>query len=137
MEKVRRVILIDDDEVTCFINKCILEELEVADHIECLYNGEQAIQYIKENYVGGTAQQVNPDLFFLDLNMPIMDGFEFLEEFKKLNDINKSRLKVIILSSSANQKDAKKIASHNDLVLCYLTKPLQRENVKEIMETML
>ena len=135
MEKVRRVVLIDDDEVAIFLNKCILEELEVAEQIECFYNGEQAIQYLKENYIDNTIQQDKPDLFFLDLNMPVMNGFEFLEEFKKLNDINKSRLKIVILTSSTNQQDAKQIALHNDIVLCYLKKPLQEENLRDIVET--
>ena len=134
MEKVRRIILIDDDEVTCFLNKCILEGLEVAEQIECLYNGEQAIQYLKENYAYDTTQKNKPDLLFLDLNMPVMNGFEFLEEFKKMKEINKSRLEIVILTSSTNQQDAKQIALHNDLVLCSLHKPLQKEKVKEIVK---
>ena len=135
MEKIRRVILIDDDEVRCFINKYILEDLDIAEQIECLYNGEQALQYLKENYSSGTTQQNKPDLFFLDLNMPIMNGFEFLEEFKNLEILNKSRLKIIILTSSANLQDSRKIESFRDTVHCYLTKPLKKENVMEVVET--
>ena len=135
MEKRRRVIFIDDDEVTCFINQWILEELDIADHIECFYNGEQALQYLKENYNNGTTRQDKPDLLFLDLNMPIMNGFEFLEEFKNLEILNKSRLKIIILTSFANLQDSKKIESFRDTVHCYLTKPLKKENVMEVVET--
>lgn len=134
MEKVRKVLLVDDDEITCFINKSILEEMDVADHIECFFNGEQAINYIRENYSDFTKSEHKSDLLFLDLNMPVMNGFEFLEEFQKFDEIDKRKFTIVILSSSANLKDTKQLRSYKNLVHTQLTKPLQVEKVNGIIE---
>ena len=135
MKKIGKVLLVDDDEITCYLNRNLLESMEVAQQIESVHDGLQALQYVRGKFIGTESPNYDIDLLFLDLNMPVMDGFEFLEELKKLSDIDRSRLKIIILSSSANRKDAEEAARYNEVVYSYLIKPLQKEKLEELMET--
>ena len=72
-----------------------------------------------------------PDIIFLDINMPIVDGFVFLYEFEKFSDLVKQKCKVIILSSSDNKRDIDKIVN-NDHVIRFITKPLTENALSEI-----
>ena len=134
--KIGKVLLVDDDEITCYINRNLLENMEIAIQIESVHNGMQALQYVKGKFIGTSNPHYDIDLLFLDLNMPVMNGFEFLEELNKSNDIDKSRLKIIILTSSANKKDAEEATLYNQLVSGYITKPLQEEKLKKLMYAM-
>ena len=136
MGRIGKILLVDDDEITCYINRSLLDEMEVAEQIESVHDGMQALQYVKGGFIGTASPHCKIDLLFLDLNMPVMNGFEFLEEVKKLNDIERSKLRIIILTSSSNKKDAEQAALHNDLVSGYLTKPLQKEKLKEVIGEM-
>jgi CheY-like chemotaxis protein len=92
-------------------------------------NGKEGIQSIKElNSVCDTNEKT---LIFLDLNMPIMNGWEFLEELKNLNDTLQLSYKIFVLSSSINPDDRKK-AENNPLVTGYLSKPLSIEILEQI-----
>lgn len=131
MGRIGKILLVDDDEITCYINRTLLEDMEVAKQIESVHNGMQALQYVKGKFIGTANPHYETDLLFLDLNMPVMNGFEFLQELNKSNDIDRSRLKIIILTSSANKKDAEQATLYNELVSGYITKPLQVEKLKE------
>ena len=72
-----------------------------------------------------------PEIIFLDINMPIVDGFVFLYEFEKFNDIVKDKCRVIILSSSDNKRDIDKIVNNN-YVIKFVTKPLTEHSLEEI-----
>ncbi|WP_017732520.1 response regulator [Nafulsella turpanensis] len=133
MGKIGKILLVDDDEITCFINRNMLENMEVATQIEAVHDGRQALQYVKGKFIGTTNPNYDTDLLFLDLNMPVMNGFEFLEELSKWGDIDRNRLKIIILTSSANKKDAEEVAQYNELVSGYITKPLQAEKLRKFM----
>ena len=133
MGRIRKILLVDDDEVTCFINRCLLEDMEVAKQIEAVHDGMQALQYVKGKFIGTANPPHETDLLFLDLNMPVMNGFEFLEELSKTNEIDRASLKIIILTSSANKKDAEMATLYHDLVSGYVTKPLRKEKLKELI----
>lgn len=135
MKKIGKILLVDDDEITCYINRMFLEEMEIAEQIECVHNGMQALQYVRGKFIGTAKSLHDTDLLFLDLNMPVMGGFEFLKELNNLKDIDKKRLKIIILSSSANKSDAEEAALYKETVYSYITKPLQKEKLKELLET--
>ena len=72
-----------------------------------------------------------PDVIFLDLNMPIVDGFKFLFEFSKMNDLVRSKVKIIVLTSSDNIRDKEKVAANPD-VLAYVSKPLTDAKLEAI-----
>ena len=122
MKKLRRILLIDDDdEITCYLEKSLLEDLEVSDVIDCVHGGSEALDYLQE----GKERQVYPDLIFLDINMPGMEGFEFLERLEALESYEVQKLHIVMLTSSVNIRDVQRAASFGDLLKGYITKPLQ------------
>ena len=124
------VMLVDDNDTDNFISKRIIEITEFADRVVVKNSGKSALDYLEEN----KGDMVNvPDLIFLDINMPIVDGFVFLYEFEKFSDLLKDKCKVVILSSSDNKRDIDKIVN-NDHVIKFITKPLTENALEELRE---
>lgn len=122
------VMLVDDNDTDNFISKRIIEITRFANRVEVKSSGKAALDYLRDN------QQVAenlPNLIFLDINMPIVDGFVFLYEFEKFNEMVRNRCKVIILSSSDNKRDIDKIVNNNH-VIKFITKPLTEVALDEI-----
>lgn len=136
MGKIGKVLLVDDDEITCYLNRNLIEKMVVAEMVESVNDGMQALQYIRGKYIGATNQANKKDLLLLDLNMPVMDGFEFLGELKKSDIYDKDRLVIVLLTSSQHKQDAENVALYSDIVHSYLIKPLQEENVKELVNSL-
>ena len=122
------VMLVDDNDTDNFISKRIIELTKFAKKIEIKNSGKSALQYLE-------AEKNNdanlPDLIFLDINMPIVDGFVFLYEFEKFPENIKQKCKVIILSSSDNKRDIDRIVNNN-YVIKFITKPLTDEVLKDL-----
>jgi CheY-like chemotaxis protein len=125
---LERVLLVDDNETDNFISKRIIEITNFAKNVEVKNSGKAALDFLDENKE--TAQQL-PDLIFLDINMPIVDGFVFLYEFEKFNSLVKNKCKVVILSSSDNKRDIDKIVNNN-FVVKFITKPLTENALREL-----
>lgn len=122
------VMLVDDNDTDNFISKRIIEITRFANRVEVKSSGKAALDYLRDN------QQIAenlPNLIFLDINMPIVDGFVFLYEFEKFNEMVRNRCKVIILSSSDNKRDIDKIVNNNH-VIKFITKPLTEVALDEI-----
>ena len=121
-------MLVDDNETDNFISKRIIEITKFANRVEVKNSGKSALDYLRDN-------QDNlddlPNLIFLDINMPIVDGFVFLYEFEKFNNLIKDKCKVIILSSSDNKRDIDKIVNNNH-VIKFITKPLTETALEEV-----
>lgn len=128
METLNRVMLIDDNDTDNFISKRIIELNQFARHIEVNSSGRSALDYLDEHQ---NNPELLPELIFLDINMPIVDGFMFLYEFENFPETVRNKCKVVILSSSDNRKDIDKIIN-NDHVIKYVTKPLTDHALKEI-----
>ena len=122
------VMLVDDNETDNFISKRIIEITNFAHEVIIKSSGKSALEYI-----GAHRNEFDklPDLIFLDINMPIVDGFVFLYEFEKFAEIVKNKCRVIILSSSDNKRDIDKIVN-NDHVIKFVTKPLTENELNEI-----
>ena len=123
-------MLVDDNDTDNFISKRIIEITEFSDNVIVKNSGKSALDYLLENE--GSADNI-PDIIFLDINMPIVDGFVFLYEYEKFGNAIKDKCRVIILSSSDNKRDIDKIIN-NDFVIKFVTKPLTEKTLEEIRE---
>lgn len=92
------ILLIDDDEPTNFLNKMTLEQSGCTRQIQIAQSGQEALDYLREAIP-------RPDLIFLDINMPAMDGWEFLEKYRKLPPARKADIVLIMLTTSLNPDD--------------------------------
>jgi len=130
MSKIGTVMLVDDNDTDNFISKRIIEITEFSDNVIVKNSGKSALDYILENQEN--LDQI-PEIIFLDINMPIVDGFVFLYEYEKFGTAVKDKCRVIILSSSDNKRDIDKIIN-NDFVIKFVTKPLTEKTLEEIRE---
>ncbi len=122
------VMIVDDNDTDNFISKRIIEITKFAHKIEIKNSGKSALEYLDTHKDDVT---MLPDIIFLDINMPIVDGFVFLYEFEKFSETIKGKCRVIILSSSDNKRDIDKIVN-NDHVIKFITKPLTEKALSEI-----
>lgn len=122
------VMLVDDDETDNYISKRVIEMTQFAKRVEIKKSGASALSYFYSNM--DDISQL-PDIIFLDINMPVVDGFVFLYEFERFDELIKDKCKVIILSSSDNKRDIDKIVNDRHVVR-FLTKPLTEEALEEL-----
>lgn len=125
--KYQNVLLIDDNEIDNFINERIISTSYFAKNIIVKKSAQDALNYMKEI----RNEKDLPEIIFLDLNMPVMDGFGFLQEFAKMEDKIKNHCKVVVLSSSISPEDIDR-ASTNPYVFKYLNKPLSDKYLEAI-----
>lgn len=128
MENIEMVMLVDDNDTDNFISRRIIEITKFASKVVIKNSGKSALEYLEEN---SNNRDKLPDIIFLDINMPIVDGFVFLYEFEKFSDTIKDKCKIIILSSSDNKRDIDKIVN-NDYVIKFITKPLTEKALEEV-----
>lgn len=132
MKKIQNIVFIDDDEITCYLNRIVLEEMGVTENIICLEDEHEALEYIKNKCSNRRAGEDQcPEIIFLDLNMPFFNGFEFLEQLERDADIDTDLLYIVLLTSSWHAGDMEK-AKHYP-VKDFLNKPLTVEKVQDIV----
>jgi two-component SAPR family response regulator len=117
-------IIIDDDEVNNMLCQIIIKHATGNSNVETFIYPKEGLNYIKNTYA--QAQEKMDTILFLDINMPEMDGWEFLERYDELAEDIKSQLRIIIISSSVNEED-KRRATENKYVVNYIVKPLRKE----------
>lgn len=128
MRKLRTILLIDDDIAVNYIHKYVIKKADVVDKVITMMNGQMAIDYLtKDDSVESTV----PELIFLDINMPGMDGWGFLKEYKEQQKRDKT--KIIMLTTSDNEAD-KERALGSGQVLEFITKPLTKQGLLEVIE---
>lgn len=128
MKKFEEVLLIDDSKGVNILNKRLLIEMEVANKITILENGQLAIDYLKHKNENGIYP--NPDLIFLDINMPVMDGYQFLNAYQNLEKEIKNI--IVMLTTSISEIEINK-AIHYKTVIGYHSKPLTKEKINRIL----
>lgn len=130
MKKLETILLVDDDAPTNFFNKIIIKKTACAEQVEETQNGLVALEYIKSRYHENKSQ---PDLILLDINMPGMDGWEFLEEYVKLEFIDEmSSTIIIMLTTSLNPSDMEK-ANTIKVINGFANKPFSTDNLEKII----
>lgn len=103
-KKLNTVLLIDDDEPTTFMYRIVLEESGCTNKIQIAHGGDEALNFLRSE-AGNKYESHYPDLIFLDINMPRMDGWEFLQQYKELNFGENINVVMIMLSTSLNPDD--------------------------------
>jgi CheY-like chemotaxis protein len=122
--KLKLVLLIDDDPIINFVNKKLLEIHGMAENIVPFISAQEALIFLKKSVV-------YPEIIFLDISMPVMDGFEFIEEYEKFPESIKANTKIIILSSTEDPEEIVKIKNNKRFML-FLSKPLDIEHLKSL-----
>jgi CheY-like chemotaxis protein len=134
MKKINTILLIDDDKAINFITKMLIKKAEITDNIETVLNGQEALDYLTNS--GKYEKEDNiypkPMLVFLDINMPVMDGWEFAEAYSKLTPEQKGDTKIIMLTSSLNPDD-KERALKLSAISGFQNKILTMEGLTEIL----
>ena len=127
MEQLNKVLIVDDDLVARFLVERILVKKNISKQIITAANGEEALAILNNI----SSQENYPDLILLDIKMPVMDGFEFLEALQH-SDLSSLPIKIVLLTSSHNQKDVERAKNYS--VAAYLIKPLIDENLSTIIQ---
>jgi len=130
-KKYRTVMLIDDNEIDNLINQKMIEAAAVTENIYTHTGAKSAIEFLKNMEKLDMADQVLPDVIFLDIDMPLMDGFQFLDEFEKLTNTTKKKCKIVMLTSSINPQDFNRSKKYENVKL-YLNKPLSHDSIAKL-----
>ena len=135
IKKVASVCIIDDDLIYQFLIKEEIEYTNMVSKIMFFNNGERALRFI-ENNLNKNEMDILPDIIFLDINMPVMDGWEFLEAYKKIKPKVEKKIVIYMVSSSTDIRDldrAKSISEVSD----YIIKPVSGSQLKSIFTSLI
>ena len=130
--KYPSVMLIDDNEIDNFINQKMIEGCNFSERVYVHSGSRSALEFYQNLCrAEGIPDELFPSVIFLDINMPLMDGFQFLEEFDKIAAKQKVKLKVVMLTTSINPADME-VSKKNKYVVGFLNKPLTQEHLDTI-----
>lgn len=129
MKSLERLFLVDDDHIFLMIMKRMIMQAEVVKSVETFENGLDILEYLKANQA---KPEVLPEIILLDLNMPIMDGWQFLDAYREIQRELAQNIRIYILSSSNFEEDIRR-AEEYSMVKEYLVKPLSPERLIGIM----
>ncbi|MHA3786693.1 response regulator [Flavobacterium hauense] len=128
MKKISNLYVIDDDKIYHFLLKNLFKQNGIDVASTFFVNGSDAIDYIKKN----NGEDILPDLILLDVNMPIMNGWQFLEEFGKISHGLSKTPTIYMISSSNNEVDINKSKEFDGAVKGYFLKPICKEDLDKI-----
>jgi CheY-like chemotaxis protein len=131
---ISNILMIEDDSITQMLNKMVMKHTQFCDSVEVVSNGDMAIEYLENFILNGIKNSLKkPDLILLDLNMPVMDGWEFLEMYKQKYASHFPDTKILILSSTVNPKDEER-ASQDPFIIGFENKPLSYNSTNGLKE---
>ncbi|WP_425392037.1 response regulator [Ekhidna sp.] len=118
---IKSVLLVDDDPANNFVHKLMITRLGLADEIVAMESVKEALDYLETEH---------PDVILLDINMPALSGWDFMDRFSSMNIA--SETKVYMVSSSVNPEDRER-AVKNDLIADFIEKPLKAEHLRQML----
>lgn len=128
MKKLNCILLIDDDESTNRFHEIIIKQSNLTDTIVKAKNGKEALSVLKN-----PKNSIAPDLIFLDLNMPVMDGFRFLEKYQETTEFAEHQPKIVVLTTSLIPEE-KSSALANENIYKFLNKPMKKNELLSLMK---
>ncbi len=128
-DALNHIVLIEDNETTSFLNNRLLSRLGVARQVSSFSKADEALEFLWGGQAGD--KQVVPDLVFVDLKMPGMSGFDFLERYSQLSEEAQARTVVAVLTTSMHGADTARVAQYPNVE--YLTKPLTEEKMQRLI----
>ena len=128
---LNHIVLVDDNETTSFLNNRLLGRLAVAERVSTFARADEAFEQLWGDNAGGSAAPA-PDLVFVDLKMPGVSGFEFLELYNALPEPVQAQTVMAVLTTSMHGADTARVAQYPNVE--YLTKPLTEEKMRKLLE---
>ncbi|MGK0414097.1 MAG: CheY-like chemotaxis protein [Polaribacter sp.] len=129
MQQKYSICFIDDDMVYKFFMKGVLNKKKLADSVITFADGEEAFDFIDKNK---EKPENLPDLIFLDINMPIMDGFQFMDEYMKIHASIKKQITIYMVTSSIDSIDLERSRQYSE-ISDFITKPTNVSTIEEII----
>ena len=129
MKKLKRVLLIDDYEADNFLHEMLFEEMYCAEDIVTKLNGREALDYLTTPQDG---ELPTPDLICLDINMPVMNGWEFIEAYDALDEDLRGGVVLMMLTTSLNPDDRAR-AEQRGCIADFVSKPLTRDSLANLL----
>lgn len=128
MKKVECILLVDDDEATNYLNELMITELDLTEHLLQARNGKMALDLLQEH---ARQHQRLPNLILIDINMPVMDGFAFINAYRQLN-LHSNPSLIAVLTTSPNASDMERV--RNIGINDYIVKPLTEQTLLKLLE---
>jgi len=125
-KKLNCILLVDDDAEDNFFHQIVIQDMNITENIQIAKNGLEALEFLKNE------NQIPPELIFLDINMPKMNGWEFLEAYEELKIFQKAKVIVVMLTTSINPEDKKRSELFPEIT-GFNSKPLTEDIVNEII----
>lgn len=126
MKTNTKILLIDDNDIDNLIHLRLIKELKASANIKIFQSAKDALHYLTSTAKSNSAEL--PDIIFLDLYMPMMDGFSFIDEYNKLNISQYKKIKILALSCSIYDREIRKILAC-DNIADFISKPLSQEKM--------
>lgn len=131
INQLKNIILVDDDEIMVYLTKRLVAKTNLVNLSQVFGNGKDIIDYLKENF---NNPDLLPEIILLDLFMPVMDGWEFLEEYSQIKPMLTKEITIYVITSSVSASDFDK-AKNNKYVADYVVKPMNNEQFIHIMKS--
>jgi len=127
--KYKNVMVVDDNQIDLYIAEMVMMTTGFAEKVICVGSAREALDYLQP--LDESSDKL-PTLIFLDINMPEMTGFDFLDEYRRLPDNIRKKCIIMMLTTSLDEQDRKQ-AEDNEFVKRFLNKPLDRDKLAQLM----
>ena len=129
---IRKVLCVDDDSISLTISQLLLKRTGFAADVDTAIDGSDALDYFEKLFAANSSPaEAAPELILLDINMPVMNGWDFLQEYMPIYASRLPATKIVILSSTIDPEDFA-LAKQYPVVIQFISKPLSIENLDEL-----